>query len=408
MGAYKRPATAKSAGALHIAAWALKGQSLYKERATRFRVMTGRFDFDAVVVGAGAVGLACAFALGRRGLSVAVLEAEGAIGGGVSSRNSQVIHAGFYYPTASRKATWCVEGRRRLYAFLDAHHVAYDRCGKLVVATRTQEVAALEALARQGQANGVEGLELISGRDAMALEPELFAAAALWSPETGVFDSHGYMLALLGEIEDRGGALALNTPFEGADALAGGGFTVRAGGQEPATITTARLVLAAGLSAQVVAERIRDYPPEHIPKAHYGKGSYFVLQGRAPFSRLIYPVPEPGALGVHYTRDLGGRARFGPDLEFVEAPDYQVDPARATSMYAAVRSFWPGLPDDALTPDGAGVRPKLHGPGEPQPDFRLDGPEVHGVDRLVALFGIESPGLTSSLAIGEAVAETLG
>jgi len=232
--------------------------------------MSGRFDFDAVVVGAGAVGLACAYALACKGLSVAVLEAESAIGGGVSSRNSQVIHAGFYDPTGTRKAQLCVEGRRRLYAFLDAHHVAYDRCGKLVVATRSTEVAALEALARQGQANGVEGLDLISGRDAMDLEPHLLAIAALWSRETGVFDSHGYMLALLGEIEDRGGALALNTPFEGAEPLAGGGFIVRAGGQDPTTITTARLVTAAGLSTQAVAARIDGYPPERIPKAYFG------------------------------------------------------------------------------------------------------------------------------------------
>jgi L-2-hydroxyglutarate oxidase LhgO len=370
--------------------------------------MIGRFDFDAVVVGAGAVGLACAFALACRGLIVAVLEADGAIGGGVSSRNSQVIHAGLYYPTGSRKAQWCVEGRRRLYQFLDAHNVAYDRCGKLVVATGMQEVAALEALARQGETNGVDGLDLISGRDAIDLEPHLYAAAALWSQETGVFDSYGYMQALLGEIEDRGGALALNTPFEGAEPLCGGGFKVRTGGDEPTTITTARLVTAAGLSAQTVAAQIDGYPPEQIPKAYYGKGSYFALQGRTPFSRLIYPIPASGALGVHYTRDLGGRARFGPDLEFVEAPDYQVDPARAERIYADVRPFWPGLPNDALTPDQAGVRPKLHGPGEPQPDFRLDGPEVHGLDGLVALFGIESPGLTASLVIGEAVAEGVG
>ncbi len=371
------------------------------------QAMTGRFDIDAVVVGAGAVGLACGYALACKGLSVVMLDAAGAIGGGVSSRNSQVIHASLYYPTGTRKAELCVEGRRRLYAFLDAHRVAYDRCGKLVVATRSDEVAALEALARQGGVNGVEGLQLIGGRDAMGLEPELCATAALWSHETGVFDSHGYMLALLGEIEDRGGALALNAPFEGAEPLAGGGFLVRTGGQQPTTIITAHLVTAAGLCAQDVAGRIEGYPPKRIPKAYFGKGSYFALQGRAPFSRLIYPIPVPGALGVHYTRDLGGRARFGPDLEFVEAPDYQVDPSRAERIYAEVRRFWPGLPDGALTPDQAGVRPKLHGPGEPQPDFRLDGPEVHGVDGLIALFGIESPGLTASLAIGEAVAEGL-
>jgi L-2-hydroxyglutarate oxidase LhgO len=372
------------------------------------QAMTGRFDFDAVVVGAGAVGLACGYALACKSLSVVLLEATGAIGGGVSSRNSQVIHAGLYYPTGTLKAELCVEGRRRLYAFLDAHHVAYDRCGKLVVATRAEEVAALEALARQGEANGVEGLESIGGRDAMALEPELFAAAALLSHETGVFDSHGYMQALLGEIEDRGGMLALNTPFDGAEPLGGGGFKVRTGGDKPTTITTARLVTAPGLSAQAVASQIEGYPSDRLPKAYFGKGSYFALQARAPFTRLIYPVPVPGALGVHYTRDLGGRARFGPDLEFVEAPDYQVDPARAERIYAEVRRFWPGLRDGTLTPDQAGVRPKLHGPGQPQPDFRIDGPEGHGLEGLVALFGIESPGLTASLAIGAAVAVGLG
>jgi L-2-hydroxyglutarate oxidase LhgO len=367
----------------------------------------GRLDFDAVVVGAGAVGLACGYALAGRALSVCVLEAEGAVGGGVSSRNSQVIHAGLYYPTGSRKAELCVEGRRRLYAFLDAHQVAYDRCGKLVVATRADELAPLEALAAQGQANGVEDLELISGAQARALEPELSAVAALWSRETGVFDSYGYMQALLGEIEARSGVLARNTPFDGAAALAGGGFAVRAGGGEPTTITTARLVTAPGLCAQAVAAAIEGYPPDRIPKAYLGKGSYFALQARAPFSRLIYPIPVPGALGVHYTRDLGGQARFGPDLEFVTTPDYQVDPARALSIYGEVRRYWPGLPNGALTPDFAGLRPKLHGAGERQPDFRLDGPSVHGLEGLVALFGIESPGLTASLAIGEAVAEGL-
>jgi L-2-hydroxyglutarate oxidase LhgO len=369
--------------------------------------MSGRFDFDAVVVGAGAVGLACAYALARKDLSVCVLEAASAIGGGVSSRNSQVIHAGFYYAAGSLKAKMCVEGRRRLYAFLDAHHVAYDRCGKLVAATRTDEVATLETLAAHGEANGVEGLELISGRDARSLEPALAAAAALWSHETGVFDSYGYMQALLGEIADRGGALARNAPFEGAAPLTGGGFAVDAGGSQPITITTARLVTAPGLSAQAIAARIEGYPPERIPKAYFGKGSYFALRGRAPFSRLIYPVPTPGALGVHYTRDLGGRARFGPDLEFVTTPNYDVDPARAVRVYAEVRRYWPSLPDGALTPDFAGVRPKLHGAGDPQPDFRIDGPDVHGLEGLVALFGLESPGLTASLAIGAAVAEGL-
>lgn len=366
------------------------------------------FDFDAVVVGAGAVGLASGYALARRGLAVAVLEKEKAIGQGVSSRNSEVIHAGLYYPTGSLKARLCVQGRRRLYAFLDSHGVAYDRCGKLVVATEPAEVARLEAIERQAEINGVEGIAPISRAQALALEPELNAVMALVSPESGVFDSHGYMLALQGEIEDRGGAVVVATPFEGAEPLAGGGFRVRAGGEEPAELTTRILVTAPGLGAQAAAARIEGFPAAGIPALHYGKGVYFVLRGKPPFSRLIYPPPIPGALGVHYRRDLGGQARFGPDLQFVDHEDYTVDPAREPGFAAYIRRFWPGLPDGALSPDYAGIRPKLHGLGEPQPDFRIDGPEAHGVEGLVTLFGIESPGLTSSLAIGETVAERLG
>jgi L-2-hydroxyglutarate oxidase LhgO len=365
------------------------------------------FDFDAVVVGAGAVGLACGSALGRRGLSVAVLEGERGIGQGVSSRNSEVIHAGLYYPTGSLKARLCVEGRRLLYPFLESHKVAFDRCGKLVVATEADEIERLEAILMQAQINGVEGMRLIAGAAAVALEPALRAAAALVSPESGVFDSHGYMLALEGEIEDRGGVVVTATPFEAATPLEGGGFEIRAGGASPTTLRCRLLVTAPGLSAQKVAGRIEGYPAALIPQGHYGKGVYFRLRGRAPFGRLIYPPPIPGALGTHYRRDLGGQAVFGPDLEYVVSEDYTVDPARAAEFYAYVRRFWPGLPDDSLDPDYAGLRPKLHGPGEPQPDFRIDGGEVHGLHGLMALFGIESPGLTSSLAIGERVAAGL-
>jgi L-2-hydroxyglutarate oxidase LhgO len=370
--------------------------------------MTTSFDFDAVVVGAGAVGLACGYALAQRGLSVVVLEGERGIGSGVSSRNSEVIHAGLYYPTGSLKARLCVEGRRRLYTFLDDHHVPYDRCGKLVVATEPAEIVRLEAIAEQGRINDVEGIRLIDQAEALAMEPALNAVAALWSPESGIFDSHGYMLALQGEIEDRGGAVALGAPFEGAEPLAGGGYTVRTGGDDPAVLTTGRLVTAPGLSAQTVAAGIEGYPAARIPKGYYGKGHYFALTGPAPFARLVYPPPIPGALGTHYRRDLGGQARFGPDLEFVDELDYQVDASRADSFYAYVRRFWPGLPDGALVPDYAGIRPKLHGPGQPQPDFMIDGPSDHGLDGLVVLFGIESPGLTSSLAVGEAVTAKLG
>jgi L-2-hydroxyglutarate oxidase LhgO len=366
------------------------------------------FDFDAVVVGAGAVGLACGYALARRGLSVAVLEQARAIGQGVSSRNSEVIHAGLYYPTGSLKARLCVEGRRRLYAFLQRHGVAYDRCGKLVVATDAAEVAHIEAIGRQAEINGVEGMAPLSAAQVHALEPELRAVMALSSPQSGVFDSHGYMLALVGEIEDHGGAVVVATPFEAAEPLAGGGFRLRAGGADPASLTCRLLVTAPGLSAQAVAARIEGFPPGQIPALHYGKGVYFVLHGRPPFQRLIYPPPIAGALGVHYRRDLGGQARFGPDLEYVDHEDYAVDPAREAGFAAYIRRFWPGLPDGALSPDYAGIRPKLHGPGEAQPDFRIDGPERHGLEGLIALFGIESPGLTSSLAIGEQVAAQLG
>jgi L-2-hydroxyglutarate oxidase LhgO len=366
------------------------------------------FDFDAVVAGAGAVGLACGYALARRGLLVAVLEKERAIGQGVSSRNSEVIHAGLYYPTGSLKARLCVEGRRRLYRFLGRHGVAFDRCGKLVVATSEAEVAQVEAIGAQAEINGVKGMKRLGAAEVHALEPELKAVMALLSPESGVFDSHGYMLALQGEIEARGGAVVVGTPFEGAAPLARGGFTVRFGGDDPAAVTCRHLVTAPGLSAQAVAARIDGFPAGRIPALHYGKGVYFVFHGRPPFARLIYPPPIPGALGVHYRRDLGGQARFGPDLEYVDREDYTVDPAREAGFAAYIRRFWPGLPDGALSPDYAGIRPKLHGPGEPQPDFRIDGPGQHGLPGLVALFGIESPGLTSSLAIGEHVAGLLG
>jgi L-2-hydroxyglutarate oxidase LhgO len=365
------------------------------------------FDFDAVVVGAGAVGLASAYALAARGASVVLLEKASGIGQGVSSRNSEVIHAGLYYATGSIKARVCVEGRRRLYPFLESHGVGHARCGKLVVASEPDQVARVEAIFAQAKTNGVEGVALITAAAANALEPELRVVMALASPESGLIDSHGYMLALQGEIEDRGGAVVVATPFEGAAPLPSGGFRVRAGGVEPTALTCRQLVISAGLGAQDAAARIDGYPADRIPKLHYGKGVYFALTGRPPFQRLIYPPPIEGALGVHYRRDLGGQARFGPDLAYVDHEDYTVDPAKAAGFATYIRKFWPGLPDGALVPDYAGIRPKLHGPGEPQPDFRLDGPEVHGLADLIALFGIESPGLTSSLAIGELVADAL-
>lgn len=366
------------------------------------------FDFDAVVVGAGAVGLATGVALAKRGLGVIVLEKETAIGQGISSRNSEVIHAGLYYPTGSLKARLCVEGRRRLYPFLEAHGVAYARCGKLVVAPEAEDAARLEAICEQAAINGVDDLRRLTGEEVRTLEPELAVVMALHSPSSGVFDSHGYMLALQGELEAHGGLVATRAPFRRARPLEGGGFQIETGGAEPATLSARKLVISAGLGAQAAAASIEGYPAKAIPRLHLGKGVYFRLQGRAPFSRLIYPPPIDGALGTHYRRDLGGQAVFGPDLRYVDVKDYAVEPERAAGFERDIRRYWPGLPHGALAPDYAGLRPKLHGPGEPQPDFRLDGPEAHGLLGLLALFGIESPGLTCSLALGEEVADRLG
>jgi L-2-hydroxyglutarate oxidase LhgO len=364
---------------------------------------SSEFDFDACIIGAGAVGLATAYALARRGLTALVIEKEGRVGAGVSSRNSEVIHAGLHYAPGSLKARLCVDGRRLLYGFLADHSVAFDKCGKLIVATEESEIPALKALAARGEANDVESVTWLDGRQTLAMEPKLRAVAALHSAESGVFDAHGYMDALAGEIEAHGGAVALNAPFLGAAPFAGG-YEVRVGGADPTTVTTRRLVIAAGLGAQACARLVEGFPAARIPALHFGKGSYFTLSGPAPFKRLIYPPPIPGALGTHYRRDLGGQARFGPDLEFVDTEDYRVDPARAAGFEAYVRRFWPGLPDGALTPDYAGIRPKLHGPGEAQGDFVIDDGTAH----LVCLFGIESPGLTASLAIGEDVARRFG
>lgn len=365
------------------------------------------FDFDATVVGAGAVGLACGRALSKRGLTVLVLEKEAHIGQGVSSRNSEVIHGGLYYPTGSLKARACVEGRRLLYAFLESRKVDHWKCGKLVVATEEAEVPRIEPIFRQATINGVEHLEHLTGAQARALEPALNAHAAILSPESGVFDSHGYMLALQGEIEGAGGSVVVSAPLEGAEPLAGGGFSIRVGGEGAMTVTSRLLVTAPGLSAQTVARSIEGYPADLIPEGHFGKGVYFRLTGPAPFNRLIYPPPINGALGTHYRKDLGGQGVFGPDLAFVDTEDYAVDPDKRDVFVHYIRRFWPDVEAGRLVPDYAGIRPKLHGAGEDQPDFQLHGAEVHGLDGLMALFGIESPGLTSSLALGEIVADRL-
>lgn len=366
------------------------------------------FDADSVVIGAGCVGLATAFALTQRGRHVLVLERHPHFGEEVSSRNSEVIHGGLYYPTGSLKAQLCVEGRRQLYGFCDAHHVPYRKCGKLVVATTQDEEPRLEQILQQAETNDVEGMAWLSGAEAKAREPQLHATAALHSRESGILDSHQYMAALEGRITDAGGMVVYRTPFAGATPLPGGGFTARTGGDDPSALTCRELIISAGLGAQACAAVIEGYPQADIPQLYYGKGVYFALSGKAPFEHLVYPPPIPGALGTHYRKDLGGVARFGPDLAFVDRLDYTVDPARVTLFEETIRRFWPGLPADALVPDYAGIRPKLHGPGAPHPDWRIDDASRHGLEGLVTLFGIESPGLTASLAIGEHVAGRLG
>jgi L-2-hydroxyglutarate oxidase LhgO len=369
------------------------------------------FDVDTIVIGAGVVGLACAAALAREGNSLLLLEAERAIGTGTSSRNSEVAHAGIYYPTGSLKHLACVEGRRALYPFLASRGVRHVKCGKLIVATDDAEEARLARIHELARENDVEGVEFITSRAARAMEPQLHCVAALWSPETGIIDSHGYMIALQGELEDAGGIVAVGARVERIEILAHG-FAVYTSGRDAARVTCAHLVNSAGLHAQSLAARMEGFPAERIPPLRLSKGSYFGCAGRPVFSRLIYPAPVEGGLGVHVTLDLAGRMRFGPDVEWLpsddpDAVDYAVDARRADDFYGAVRRYWPGLPDGAITPHYSGCRPKIAGPGEPAADFRVDGPDAHSVPGLVNLFGIESPGLTSSLALARRVAEEL-
>jgi L-2-hydroxyglutarate oxidase LhgO len=367
---------------------------------------------DCIIIGAGAIGLACAAELARRGQETYVLEAAREIGTGTSSRNSEVIHAGLYYPTDSLRHRMCVSGRRKLYAYLGSHSVAHRRTGKMIVATDPDQIGKLESLLQQGHSNDVEGLSMLDAETAMALEPQLKCAAALMSAETGLLDSHGYMTALRNELEDLGGAVVLDAPVLGVTILPDGRFKLRIDGRDPYEIITRRLVNSAGLYAHRIASKMEGYDAALLPGFTLAKGNYFSCQTRPAFSHLIYPVPVNGGLGVHVTLDLAGQIRFGPDVEWLghddpDRIDYRVDGARADNFYEAVRCYWPGLPDGAIVPDYAGCRPKLTGPNEPAADFRIDGPTLHGHEGLVHLFGIESPGLTSSLAIAEYVADSL-
>ncbi len=360
----------------------------------------------AVVIGAGVVGLACARALALRGIETIVLEANEAIGLETSSRNSEVIHAGLYYAPGSLKAKLCVEGNRLLHDFCATHNVAHRRCGKLIVATAPDQEEKLAALESQSAQNGVTALQPLSAAQVATLEPQLSATSALLSPSTGIIDSHGLMLALLGEAEAHGAALALESPLLRAEAR-GSGFLLEVGGEEPMRLEADILINSAGLHATKVAARIDGLDPRHVPAPHLAKGNYYALAGRAPFTHLVYPLPEPGGLGVHLTLDLGGQARFGPDVEWVDALDYTVDPRRADAFYAEVRKYWPQLADGALQPAYSGIRPKLAGPGMPAADFLVQSPAAHGVPGLINLFGIESPGLTACLALAEHVCDIL-
>jgi len=361
---------------------------------------------DCIVIGAGVVGLAVARGLALAGREVVVVEAEDAIGTHTSSRNSEVIHAGIYYAPGSLKARLCVPGRQALYRYCEAHGVAHRLCGKLIVAANDAQRPALGRLRAQALANGVDDLREIPGAEARAMEPELSCVAALHSPSTGIIDSHGYMLALLGDAEARGAVLALRSPVEGGRA-GPDAIELDVGGGQRTRIAARCVVNSAGLFAQRVAASLSGFPAAHVPPCHYAKGNYYALAGRAPFSRLIYPIPEAAGLGVHLTLDLAGQARFGPDVEWIEAIDYSVDPRRADAFYREIRRYWPGLRDGALAPGYAGIRPKLQAPGEPPRDFLIQGPKDHGIAGLVNLFGIESPGLTASLAIADYVLELL-
>ncbi|KAF0111754.1 MAG: oxidoreductase [Rhodospirillaceae bacterium] len=355
---------------------------------------------ECVVIGAGVIGLAVARAVARAGREVVIVERETVIGSGASSRNSEVIHAGLYYSPGSLKARLCVAGGTALYAYCAAHGIAHQRCGKLIVATDESQVASLRRLAANGRRNGVEGLEWLEGPAARTLEPALRCVAALFSPATGILDSHALMLSLLGEAEAAGVVLALATAVT-AVTIDAKGFVLEAGGTR---LAAQGLINCAGLWAPALARTFKGLEAACLPRGYLAKGNYFTLAGGAPFACLVYPLPEPEALGIHFTRDLAGRGRFGPDVEWIETVDYSVDPMRGARFQAEVRRYWPDLPEGALTPGYAGIRPKIHGPGEPPPDFVLQGPEAHGIRGLINLFGIESPGLTACLALADLVA----
>lgn len=363
-------------------------------------------EFDCVVAGAGVVGLAVARALALAGREVLVLDAAEAIGTETSSRNSEVIHAGIYYAAGSRMARACVAGKHLLYAYCAERGIPHANCGKLIVATDAAEADRLAAIQARAAANGVPDLRLLTRAEALALEPALHCTAALLSPSTGIIDSHAYMLSLQGDAANAGAIFVFHAPVLSGRA-SGAGIEIEVGGAEPMALRCRSFVNAAGLHAPKLARGIAGMPSQLIPREYFAKGNYFTLTGRNPFSRLIYPVPVPGGLGTHLTIDLGGQARFGPDVEWVDSLDYDVDPRRGDSFYAAIRRYWPELPDGALAPGYSGIRPKIVPPGAPGQDFTFSGPASHGIPGLLHLFGIESPGLTASLALAEMAVQEL-
>ena len=361
---------------------------------------------DVLVIGAGVVGLAAARSAARAGHDTIVAEAKNAIGSVTSSRNSEVVHGGMYYPTGSLRARHCVAGRRMLYEYCESHGVEFKKCGKLIVATNAGQIDKLEDIARQGERNGVEGLRLLNRAEAVRLEPALFCISALHSQETGILDAHGYMRALQGDFEDAGGSIALNAPVVRV-ARAQSQWRAHFADVDGTVLTFDAVINCAGLGAQALAAVCELYPPERIPKLYLAKGNYFAYAKRPVFQRLIYPLPTQGGLGVHVTLDLAGRMRFGPDVEWVKQEDYSVDAGRADAFYASIRRFWPDIDKDSLAPGYSGIRPKLSGPGDREADFMIDGPQAHGASGLIHMFGIESPGLTSALSLAETVVNML-
>jgi len=373
---------------------------------------------DCAVIGAGVVGLAIARALALSGRDVIIIESADGIGTGTSSRNSEVIHAGIYYPNNSLKALMCVRGRKLLYEYCQSHGVEHRRIGKLLVATTDDQLKPLDKLRASAAANGVDDLEAVDGASLKKMEPELRAVGAYLSPSTGIIDSHGLMLSYQGDAEDAGAMIAFNSPVIKGH-IENNAITLSIGGAEPMALSCQTVINSAGLFAQHIAASLDGMPRERVPPCHFAKGNYFTLSGRAPFSRPIYPIPEAAGLGIHLTLDLGGQAKFGPDVEWInDKPwledanhianiDYTVDSSRNPRFYEAIRTYWPGLPDDALLPGYAGMRPKIQAPDEAAKDYMIQGPNDHGVNGLVNLYGIESPGLTSSLAIAEEILRKL-